>query len=183
MLLKLNLEFQASLLCQVGAVWSDSTLCNLSGGSVFLDALSRVQLFAASWTAAHQAPLWDPPGKSTGACCHALLQGIFPTQELNVRLLNWQADSLPTVPPDLFMKAKPSFLSVMTLRREVPPSSCQSFLKELLDKRGAYICLEGISSSWAPGTTFVLRIQQSTKGEIAKPSKTKLLHVTASDSD
>ena len=34
--------------------------------------------------------------------CHALLQGIFPTQGLNrrlLRLLRWQADCLPRVPP------------------------------------------------------------------------------------
>ena len=30
----------------------------------------------------------DSPGKSTGAGCHALLQGIFPTQGLNPGLLN-----------------------------------------------------------------------------------------------
>ena len=30
---------------------------------------------------------WDSPGKNTGACCHALLQGIFPTQESNRCLL------------------------------------------------------------------------------------------------
>ena len=30
---------------------------------------------------------WDFPGKNTGACCHALLQGIFPTQGLNPCLL------------------------------------------------------------------------------------------------
>ena len=35
------------------------------------------------------------PGKNTGAGCHFLLQGIFPTQRLNPRLLHWQADSLP----------------------------------------------------------------------------------------
>ena len=31
-------------------------------------------------------------------CCHSLLQGIFPTQELNLwllHLLHWQVDSLP----------------------------------------------------------------------------------------
>ena len=33
-------------------------------------------------------------GKNTGVCCHALLQGIFPTQGLNLGLLHWQADSL-----------------------------------------------------------------------------------------
>ena len=41
---------------------------------------------------------WDSPGKNTGTGCHSLLQGIFPTQELNPRLLHllhWQADSLP----------------------------------------------------------------------------------------
>ena len=35
------------------------------------------------------------PGKNTGVGYHFLFQGIFPTQELNLRLLHWQADSLP----------------------------------------------------------------------------------------
>ena len=30
---------------------------------------------------------WHSPGKNTGVGCHSLLQGIFPTQELNQRLL------------------------------------------------------------------------------------------------
>ena len=30
---------------------------------------------------------WDFPGKNTGVSCHFLLQGIFPTQELNPGLL------------------------------------------------------------------------------------------------
>ena len=38
---------------------------------------------------------WDFPGKNTGVGCHFLLQGIFPTQGSNLRLLYWQADSLP----------------------------------------------------------------------------------------
>ena len=40
----------------------------------------------------------DFPGKNTGVGCHALLQGIFPTQGSNpclLHLLNWQAGSLP----------------------------------------------------------------------------------------
>ena len=37
---------------------------------------------------------WDSLGKNTGVGCHALLQGIFPTQGLNPRLLHWQVDSL-----------------------------------------------------------------------------------------
>ena len=31
---------------------------------------------------------WDSPGNSSGVGCHALLQGIFPTQELNRGLLH-----------------------------------------------------------------------------------------------
>ena len=30
---------------------------------------------------------WDSPGKNTGVGCHALLQGIFPTQGSNLHLL------------------------------------------------------------------------------------------------
>ena len=38
-------------------------------------------LFANTWTVARQAPVHeDSPGKNTGEGCHALLQGIFPTQ-------------------------------------------------------------------------------------------------------
>ena len=41
-------------------------------------------------------------GKNTGVGCHALHQGIFPTQGRNPRLLHllhWQAGSLQVVPP------------------------------------------------------------------------------------
>ena len=41
---------------------------------------------------------WDFPGKNNGVGCHALLQGIFPIQGLNLHLqclLLWQAVSLP----------------------------------------------------------------------------------------
>ena len=31
---------------------------------------------------------WDSPGKNTGDGCHALLLGIFPTQEMNLGLLH-----------------------------------------------------------------------------------------------
>jgi len=40
---------------------------------------------------------WNSLGKNTGVGCHFLLQGIFPTQELNLcllHLLHWQVDSL-----------------------------------------------------------------------------------------
>ena len=69
--------------CKVASVVSDSLWPfghSLSGSSVHGDFL----------------------GKNTGVGCHALLQGIFPTQGLNLCLLcllHWQAGSLPLAPP------------------------------------------------------------------------------------
>ena len=55
------------------------------------------------WTVAHQTCLsMGSPGKSNEVGCHILLQGIFPTQWLKLhllRLLHWQAGSLPLVLP------------------------------------------------------------------------------------
>ena len=51
--------------------------------------LSRVQLFVTPWTIGCLGPLCgDSPGKNTGVGCHALLQGIFPTQGSNPGLLH-----------------------------------------------------------------------------------------------
>ena len=55
--------------------------------------LSHVQLFVTPWVVA-----WNYLGKNTGVSCHFLLQGIFPTQGLNLycmHLLHRQADSFP----------------------------------------------------------------------------------------
>ena len=44
----------------------------------------------------------DSPGKNTGVGYRALLQGIFPTQGLDLRVLcvlHWQADSLALAAP------------------------------------------------------------------------------------
>ena len=52
-----------------------------------LSCFSQVQLFETPGTGAHQAPLWNSPGKNIGVGCHFLLQGIFLTHGLNPRLL------------------------------------------------------------------------------------------------
>ena len=60
--------------------------------------LSCVQLFPARLLCP-----WGSPGKNTGVGCHFLLQGSFPNQESNPRLLcllHWQAGSLPLSCPD-----------------------------------------------------------------------------------
>ena len=55
--------------------------------------------FTNARTVGLQAPCpWDSPGKNTAVGCHALLQGVFPTQGSNPGLLSflhWQASSLP----------------------------------------------------------------------------------------
>ena len=60
--------------------------------------LSHVRLLVTPWAVARQAPLFNSPGKNTGAGFHFLTQGIFPIQESNsclLHLLHWQVDSLP----------------------------------------------------------------------------------------
>ena len=52
--------------------------------------------FATPWTIACQASLCTGfAGRDTGVGCHFLLQGIFPTQGLNLHLLHCQVGSLP----------------------------------------------------------------------------------------
>ena len=67
-----------------------------------LRRFSHVRLFVTLRTVACQAPLsMDSPGKNTGAGCHAFLQGMFPTQGSNPRLLcllHWQTGSIPLIP-------------------------------------------------------------------------------------
>ena len=62
-----------------------------------LRCFSCAQLFGTPWTAAHEAPLsMGFSSKNIGVGCHALFQGIFPTQESNpclLHLLQWQAGS------------------------------------------------------------------------------------------
>ena len=71
-------------------------ICALTDDEIFACVLSRVRLFATL-----PLQLLCPrgfPGKNPGAGCHFLLQGIFPTQGLNSRLLclpHQQLDSLP----------------------------------------------------------------------------------------
>ena len=57
---------------------------------VCAQSLSCVQLFVTPWTGSPPGSSvhGDSPGKNTGVGCHALLQGIFPTQRLNPGLLH-----------------------------------------------------------------------------------------------
>ena len=64
-----------------------------------LSCFRPVRLFATLWTVARQAPRsMKFSGKNDEMACYALLQGIFPIQELNLCLLHWQVGCLPVEP-------------------------------------------------------------------------------------
>ena len=59
---------------------------------------------------------WDSPGKNTGVRCHALLQGILPTEGSNPRLLcllHCQAGSFVRVPPGKSVKQLSLLISLL----------------------------------------------------------------------
>ena len=71
-----------------------------------LSHFSHVQLFATPRTIDRQPPLSTGFSvENTGGGCHALLQGLFPTQGSHLSLLcllHWQAGSLPLAPPRMW---------------------------------------------------------------------------------
>ena len=77
----------------------DITVQCIPACAVYLVVQSSLTLcnpmdYSPSGSSVHE----DSPGKNTGVGCHALLQGIFPTQGWNPRLLcllYWQVSSLP----------------------------------------------------------------------------------------
>ena len=72
---------------------------NLTNVSVICMHAQSCPTLCDPWTIAHWAPLYMGfPQQEYRVVCHFPLQGIFPTQGPNPRLLcllNWQADSLP----------------------------------------------------------------------------------------
>ena len=84
-----------SPLCSLGGLHARYVISFVSD-SMWLYGLSPTRLFCQ----------WDPSSKNTGVECHALLQGIFSNQGLNLCLLcllhfllHFQSGSLPLVSP------------------------------------------------------------------------------------
>ena len=76
--------------------------CNsmgLASSICVCSVLSHIRLFVTPWTVTCQAPLTvEFSSQEDRSRMHFLLQGIFPTQGLNLHplcFLHWQADSLP----------------------------------------------------------------------------------------
>ena len=85
-----------------------------------LNHFSHVQLSAALWAAGSTRFLcpWDSPGKNTGVGCHALLQGIFPTQGLKsclLYILHWQPGYLPLAAPHYLLNLLPCWTVIAAL--------------------------------------------------------------------
>ena len=71
--------------------------CVRSAASVASDSLQPCRLQPAGLLCP-----WASAGKNTGVGRRALLQGVFPTQGLNLsplHLLHWRVGSLPPAPP------------------------------------------------------------------------------------
>ena len=80
-----NIRSNLGMDCMCSCVCVCVCVCLLSCVWLFVThGLSPARLFCP----------WDSPDKNTGAGCRFLLQGIFPTQRLNLCLLHWQAHSL-----------------------------------------------------------------------------------------
>ena len=70
---------------------------------------------------------WDSPGKNTGEGCHALLQGIFPTQGLNQHLLCCRQTLYHLSNQESFSKERTYFMIFPAAARRVFAAPCGSF--------------------------------------------------------
>ena len=78
-----------------------------------------LQLGLILWDAIDRSPpgLWYSSGKNTGVGCHSLLQGIFPTQELNPEMgsfttsVTWEALFFSEFPSYSYIEVEQSLLN------------------------------------------------------------------------
>ena len=108
---------------------------------------------------------WDPPGKNTGVGCHSLLQGIFQTQGSNLqllRLLHWQAGSLPLVPPRKPVQVPRPLFTASATSQEVNIQDSSSQGKALTPvSRPNQMAVRGerfLRAPWGPGTLLFPQI-------------------------
>ena len=107
-------------------LFSNLTVIKISAGStanpvlVTKSCLTTTLCDPMDWRPPGSSVHGFSPGKTTGACCHFLLLGIFLIQGSNPGLLHWQADSLPSEPPVRGKFTSPSLTS-----------SVHSFSKEI----------------------------------------------------
>ena len=102
---------------------------------------------------------WDSPGKNTGVGCHALLQGIFPTQGWNpglLCLLHCHVCSLPlSLPGKPFLSLSPPILRRPNLHAHQKRDD-----DDLFQQAGVSCWVEAQSES------RVRRVEKGTKSEL-----------------
>ena len=88
----------------------------------------------------------DSPGKKTGVGCHALLQGVLPTQGPTPhlsRLLRWQTGPLPPAPPGKPLKGARCFKTnvhrAVRLLRDVE-AKCATVATQRAGLRDTHAC-------------------------------------------
>ena len=140
---------------------------NISCSPQPVSMLSRGQLFGTPWTVAHQTSLsMEFPGKNTGVGCHALLQGIFPTQGLNPHLLcplHWQAGSLP-----LALAGKPICCSLTKLYPILcDPMDCST--PGFLSFTSPRVCSDSCPLSRLCHPTISSSVAHFSSGQVQKP--------------
>ena len=91
-----------------GCLWETQWQCQ---------SLSSVWLFVTQWTVACQTLLsMGLPRQNTGVGCHFLLQGIFPTQGLNMGLLHC-SQTLYHLSYNVVCSSRPLFLPSKSYRQ------------------------------------------------------------------
>ena len=96
---------------------------------------------------------WDFPGKNVRTGCNFLLQGIFPTQGLNLHLLHWQVDSLP-----LSHQWSPVCPYIGNIRKHVQFRSVQSL--------SCILCFATPWTKSTPGLSVHQQLRESTQTNV-----------------
>ena len=96
---------------------------------------------------------WGSPGKNTGVGCHALLQGILPTQGPNPCFLLWHVGSLPL---ESSWKAWRLLIQVHIKKKNLKKFLRAPFIKVPESHSRTYVHFIGIYwvLFWEPGTPF-----------------------------
>ena len=116
---------------------------------------------------------WDFLGKNTGVGCHFLLQGIFPTQGLNLSLLHWQMDSLLSKPPEKSLKKTTTTVYIPYLKDYFIAKKCHHVTMQSCHKPSIcffFFLMESVKHSKARYTcNYLFKVIQLVSGSPRTP--------------
>ena len=99
---------------------------------------TRLKWFSMDCSSPGSSVRGDSPGENTEVCCHALLQGTFPTQRLNLSLLcllHWQV-GINRTHESLIIRWKNlySFFSIFVFIKKIILPTFQNRVKSVVSK-------------------------------------------------